>query len=483
MKKSLWVLFLCLVLFVNGCGQSLLPQEGDDLPVCTESPAVEPTILPEETPASNSDEIADEEVSPDTDAQKVDTANKIPWGFAEESYALYKSGVLDQFIPLGSEVDQCVIADLDMDGTDDVLLSISIPDSVDPDNIHNYAINTLIIKGLGDNNYKVIVENPFVNYFSSYDCSSKTTAGTGWFKFTRARGTAGGYEYNYLFRYDKDRADWFYSEYYYNRYGYIEAGISCVQTPANFGDISFTDFWRSNEYGQATKPYEDLSVDENNFRVSVSQRYITLQDRKKENEVNKLIVDDIKFFIDNLRLLNVNVDINLFGGATFETPEIISIEYQVFGTIDSDKLNYSGANRKYFTTMIDINSAKRIALSDIIDVDQFIRIIENDGFSEDWVWSSSETKAKYSITPEADLVNLLKSSDELAAVFSGRNTGIFCAIHEKSLCLYFQQEFFGLGPECEEPKLYVPIESVLPYVKLNYWANASEAASHIIWTG
>jgi hypothetical protein len=40
-----------------------------------------------------------------------------------------------------------------------------------------------------------------------------------------------------------------------------------------------------------------------------------------------------------------------------------------------------------------------------------------------------------------------------------------------------------MGPECEEPKLYIPIENLLPYVKVPYWNTPSEAAAHIQWIG
>lgn len=62
-------------------------------------------------------------------------------------------------------------------------------------------------------------------------------------------------------------------------------------------------------------------------------------------------------------------------------------------------------------------------------------------------------------------------------------TGIFCALHEKSICLYFQPKFFGMGPYCEEPKLYIPIENLLSSVKVPFWSNPSKASSHIAWQG
>lgn len=474
LKKFSLFFILC---FIASGGYPKADNTGSSIPTADESKTVEAASSME------SDDVIT--VSTPNDSEQVDN-DDIPWGFDKESYHLYKSNALSRFIPSGSEVDQCVIADLDMDGIDDVLLSISIPGSVDPEDIHSYQLNTLILKGIGNGDYRIAEENRNVNYFSSYDCSASITAGTGWFKFTRARGTAGGYELNYLFKYNKEKSDWFYTEYYYNNGGYIEYGISSIQTKDNFGEITFKDFSinENNDVENAKgDPLKSLSVDTEGFVVSVSTCYVTLQDKVKEQKVNKLIADDLRYFIDNLRALKVNVDINLFGEVTFETPEVISIEYNVFGTIGGSELNYSGVNRKYFTTIIDIKNIKRITLKDIIDIGTLIRINKEHGFSDVLIDDTTSALTKYKKLSEIQRFKLLKSSDNLDAVFSKKNTGIFCALHEKSICLYFQTEFFGMGPECEEPKLYIPIENLLPYVKVPYWNTPSEAATHLQWIG
>lgn len=468
LRKFILLSLVCL--FMSGCNKI-----ADKSMLANEETKTDEGAVPEED-----DVVVTTELDSNFDKQE-DT--EIPWGFDEKSYSLYKSGVLSEFIPNGSDVDQCIIADLDVDGIMDVILSISIPESIDPDDIHSYKLNTLILKGLGDGSYKLVQENKNANYFSSYDCSADITAGNGWFKFTRSRGTAGGYEYDYLFKYNKAKSDWFCTEYYYNNYGYVEYGVSSIQTYKNFGEISFDDFDEDN--GISTEIADDpksISVDTDGFVVDVSSCYVTLQDKVKEQKVNQLIADDLEYFIDNLRMLNVNVDINLFGKVTFETPEVISIEYEVFGTIDGDELNYSGVNRKYFTTIIDINNVKRITLADIIDINKFNQIIKEYGFSDVWLYDTKLTKANYNKLSEDERLKLLKSSDCLNAVFT-ENIGIFCALHEKSICLYFQPEFFGMGPESEEPKLYIPIENILPNVKVPYWNTPSEAATHIVWEG
>ena len=101
-----------------------------------------------------------------------------------------ENGVFDSFIPNGSEAEQCAIADLDMDGIEDVLLSYSVPN--DSKDIYSFDLNTLILKGTGDGFYELAAENPNANTYSSYDGSAALEAGNGWFKLTRARGTAGG---------------------------------------------------------------------------------------------------------------------------------------------------------------------------------------------------------------------------------------------------------------------------------------------------
>lgn len=465
LKQFILISVLCFIM--SGCNSST-----DN---STESTNTESTTVETATSTENNGTTVEASIDDSEQAE-------IPWGFDKKSYHLYKSGALNQFIPNNSEVDQCVIADLDMDGIEDVLMSISIPESVSPDDIHNYELNTLILIGLGDGSYRLASENRNVNYSSSYDGSAVMTAGTGWFKFVRSRGTAGGYEYCHLFKYNKEKSDWFYTEFYYNNGGYIEQGVSSIQTKENFGEITFGNNKNLSQEIVEDDPLESLSVDTDGFVVSVSPCYVSLYDKVKERRINQLIADDLEHFINNLRALNVNVDINLSGRATFETPEIMSIEYNVFGTINGDDLNYSGINRKYFTTMIDIKNERRIALTDIIDIGTLNRIIKEYGFSDEMDDAESYIM-KYNGLTEMEKLTFLESSDNLDAPFSKDNIGIFCALHEKSICLYFQPEFFGMGPESEEPKLYIPIENVLPYVKVPYWNTPSEAAEHIEWRG
>jgi hypothetical protein len=410
--------------------------------------------------------------------------DEIPYGFDDKSYHLYKSGVLDKFIPAKSEVHQCVIADSDTDGIQDVLISISIPESINPDDIHSYHLNTLILKGFSGGTYKMVAQNRYVNYYSNYDLSASITAGAGWFKFSRSRGTAGGYEYAYLFEYNKEKNDWIHSEYYYNNYGDVVDGISLIQTKGNFGNIFFSDFDPNKEVNmkvESNYPQDSLSVNEKNFVVMVSPREVVLQDKKKALKVNKLIAEDLKLFINNLRKRKVNININISSIPTFETPEVISIEYDILGNIGDDY--YSGVNRKYFTTTIDINKMKLIKLADVIDIEKLVQIVKERGFADVYVDATKSARIKYNELPNDELLKLLQSCDNLDTCFSTQNTGIFCALHEKSICLYFQPEFFGMGPDCEEPKLYIPIENVLSSVKVPFWSNPSKASSHIVWRG
>lgn len=168
------------------------------------------------------------------------TKDEIPWGFSERSYQMCESGALDSFIPDGSEAEQCAVADLNLNGIEDVILSYLIPNGTK--DINSYSLNTLILKGTGDGSYELAAENLYANKYSSYDGLAALEARDGWFKFTRARGTAGGYVYSYYFEYDPEREDWFLNTYYSNWFGYIEEGRSRVQTPDNFGSISFEDF-------------------------------------------------------------------------------------------------------------------------------------------------------------------------------------------------------------------------------------------------
>ncbi|MCB6608876.1 hypothetical protein V3C10_12070 [[Clostridium] symbiosum] len=187
--------------------------------------------------------------------------------------------------------------------------------------------------------------------------------------------------------------------------------------------------------------------------------------------------------INGLKQRGVNVDILLQSNITYETPEIISIQYCIFGTIGDDELDYSGINRKYVTTTIDIKQVKRITLTDIIDINKLYDIIIENGFVAN-DWDSGETvRADFLNMPKEDCMALLRTSDNLQTVFGMENTGIFSAVHEKSLCIYFQPEFFGKGPKSEEPKLYISLENIHKDVKLDYWDTVYKGVTHVEWIG
>lgn len=400
------------------------------------------------------------------------------------SYERYKSGALDSFMAIGSEVEQCVIADLDLDGRDDVLISCSIPDSGDAGDIRSYGLSTMILKGTGDGAYELAAENQKVNYYSSYDGSAALTAGDGWFKLTRARGTGGGYVYSYYFEYDQEKEDWFLDVYYNNWYGYTQEGRSVLQTPDNFGSISFEDFDGNmdgdREGAEGAASENELSVDETDFKISASTCYVTLQDKKKEYRMNRMITAHAASIIDSFRALNVNVDIIMRGKLTYETPRIICIEYSFYGTIGGDEMNYDGTNRKYITAMFDIGKARQITLSEIIDIEKLYTIMKQEEIACKASCSSAVWKQFHDMKQE-ECIELLKTSDSLQAALGTANTGIFSAVYEKSLCLYFQPEFIGAGPYCEEPMIYVPLKNILPEVKLNYWELPEERISRIEW--
>lgn len=408
----------------------------------------------------------------------------IPRGFSKISYQIYESGALDSFIPIGSTAEQCEVADLDRDGIDDVLLSCSIPNDPNDEDIHNYDLNTLILKGTSGGTYQLAAENANANGYNSYDGSASLSAGDGWFKFSRSRGTEGGYVYSYFFEYDHESNDWFLNTYYRNWYGYIEEGRSVVQTPDNFGIISFEEFnpnaGSTERVGIASE--EELTIDETDFKISVSTHYVNLKDKEKEYRINKMITEHITSMVDEFRDLDTNVDIWLQGNLTYETPQIICIEYRLSGTIGEDEMTYSGINHKYITAMFDIEKAKQITLSEIVDIEKLYNIMKQEGivhsiFNSDITWETFHNMDK------EECIELLKTSDSLQAALGAENTGIFSAVYEKSLCLYFQPEFIGMGPYAEEPMIFVPLEYLLPDVKLNYWELPEDEISRIQWMG
>lgn len=195
-----------------------------------------------------------------------------------------------------------------------------------------------------------------------------------------------------------------------------------------------------------------------------------------------MITNHAVSMIEKFRGLDTNVDISLSGNITYEMPQLICIEYGLFGIIDGDRLNYSGINRKYITAMFDIERAKQITLPDIIDIEKLYRLMKQEGI----VYKNMESNTvleRFQSMGENECIELLKSSDCLTAALGTENTGIFSSLFEKSLCVYFQPEFIGMGPYCEEPMIYIPLEKLLPDIKSDYWNLPEEKISRIQWRG
>jgi len=264
-------------------------------------------------------------------------------------------------------------------------------------------------------------------------------------------------------------------------YGYIERGISQIQTKANFGEIRFSNFFYPDYFWEfESNEDKSLAVEEEGFDVSVSINncYVKLQDKEKESRINQLIAEDVKTMIRNLQNLDKTSDISISGGVTYETPEIISITYGLSGTIDDEIVE------EYATTIIDINQSKRLRLTDIIDSDRLYDNIISNGFYEDVRWDDSIAKNNFFEMSKEQCKQLLDSSDDIQVVFSNKEEQVFCSVYEKSLCLYFRPQYdrSALGYD-NSFHLYISLENILSDVKTNYWDIPEEYVTHVEWIG
>ena len=477
MKKQIKFELVLIVLFLSSCS-----------PIGNEVPEEKSGAIISEVPASGEEDktAAEEEY-----AEVALTENQeVPWGFDQASYEVYKSGVLDPFIPPKSSVEQCELADLDLDGIDDILFCMSIPPTEKPDDhtIYEYQMNSVILKGIGENAYEFKAENKLVNYHSYYDGDARIQAGDGWFRFARQRGTAGGYVYSYLFEYDAVREDWFLAEHYYNKYGYFANGLTMIETPAQFGIVTFEDYGKTEQDRLGVAENErtvlfnlnECSVDMGHIKVSVSDGswLSAFKDQEKGRRINELAVNDINYVIEQLSNKYQAADLSLSVGYSYSGPDIISLCYGLHGTIEDKEVH------RYFTTMIDIKEERRLRLTDIIDADKLNEIIETQGFSADM--PAEDIKAAETIyfsLPEAERMELFESADDLKGVLNdGKNT-VFCTVYEKSLCFYFQSNQAADYQIPEMQKWYIDIEDIRPAVKKNCWEHQSNAAVHIEWKG
>lgn len=389
------------------------------------------------------------------------TKEEIPWGFDEKSNQLQKNGAFRNFVPKGYEIDQALCNDLDLDGIDDVLLVLS---TIKEEQIHvnDEMLVTLLLKGRQNGSFKQIKRNDKMIYFNSYDGSGRISSPKeGTFKISISRGTGRGYEYNYLFEYNKEKKDWFFTEYFYNSGGAVSFGESTMITPLNFGEVSFDDFDIENNNNNFYIPDEKIKIQEKNIKIHADLEKIILADKEKEKRIHALLKNEMEKIIGELKKFKTPIDVRIYSQCVFQSPEILSIEYEISG----DKIDTC------FTTNIDIASEKILFLQDIIEPKQLAQIAVNLKLSE------NEYDPNYGISfsqTQEELEQAFLNTNQIEAIF--QNNSVCFSVYEQSLCIRWLSNE-GLI------KRYISKEELINYLKFNPWKTKSKAAEHLIWKG
>lgn len=388
------------------------------------------------------------------------TQKEIPWGFDEKSVQLQKNGAFRNFVPQGYEIDQALCNDLDLDGIDDVLLVLSTIKE-EQTHVDSEMLSTLLLKGKQNSSFEQIKRNDKMIYFNSYDGGGKISSPKeGTFKISISRGTGRGYEYNYFFEYNKEKKDWFFTEYFYNSSGAVSFGESTIITPLNFGEISFDNFdIEKSDYSYI--PNEEIEIQEKNIKIHADLQKIILADKEKENRINTLLKNEMRKIIEELKKFKTPIDVRIYSQCVFQSPEILSIEYDISGdTIDT-----------CFTTNIDIVSEKILFLQDIIEPKQLAQIVVNLKLSD------NEYDSSYGIPfsqTQKELEQAFLNTNQIEAVF--QTNSVCFSIYEQSLCIRWLSDE-GLI------KRYIAKEELMNHLKFNPWKTKSKAAKHLIWIG
>lgn len=389
------------------------------------------------------------------------TKEEISWGFDEKSNQLQKNGAFRNFVPKRYEIDQALCNDLDLDGIDDVLLVLS---TIKEEQIHvnDEMLITLLLKGRQNGSFKQIKRNDKMIYFNSYDGGGRISSPKeGTFKISISRGTGRGYEYNYFFEYNKEKKDWFFTEYFYNSGGAVSFGESTMITPLNFGEVSFDDFDIENNNNNFYIPDEKIKIQEKNIKIHADLEKIILADKEKEKRIHALLKNEMEKIIGELKKFKTPIDVHIYSQCVFQSPEILSIEYEISG----DKIDTC------FTTNIDIASEKILFLQDIIEPKQLAQTAVNLKLSE------NEYDPNYGISfsqTQEELEQAFLNTNQIEAIF--QNNSVCFSVYEQSLCIRWLSNE-GLI------KRYISKEELINYLKFNPWKTKSKAAEHLIWKG
>lgn len=99
------------------------------------------------------------------------------------------------------------------------------------------------------------------------------------------------------------------------------------------------------------------------------------------------------------------------------------------------------------------------------------------------LYEKEALEAMFLNTDRENKIELFYSADNLNQLFTDEKHGIFCTIFEKSLCIYWHEDFCITDEKYVSPALYIDIEDILPYLQINCWEYQSEAVIHIKWQG
>lgn len=388
-----------------------------------------------------------------------------------------------KYIPEGYKIEQAISNDFDIDGIDDVLMIISPEKNTQNDKYTIDYLPLLLFKGYKDETYKLIKRNDntidydvFIEENEGTICSDKK----GEFKIQISGLRAKWYETYYLFKYNEEKNNWYLDEYYSTVQGEYPYNICHISTSLNFGEVSFDDFRSDMNNYMYSLDENSIAIDEYNFKLDASYVKINLYNKEKQEKINALITEDINKLIEILKAQKIPINIRLHTEVMFQNPDIISLRYYISGTIDNNKLGST-----FFSTNIDINSEKRITLSDIIEPYKLAEIVKKVDFKiyDDNNYSNQIENYGIDFSESVDeLESLFTDFDKIENVFDKNNKHVYILIFEKFLCICLKPELSYYestkGDYIDEygTLKYISKDEIKDYLKINLWEYESKAA-------
>jgi len=361
------------------------------------------------------------------------------WGMDHNTTKMFKDGAFAPYLEEGDEVYQAISADLNLDGQEEILLITSSP-----------ILNVYILSQESSGGFSIVKSLRGFCDDSHYNPQFYVETGPGWFALNSAEPSTSIDAYSFHYVYDTGRRDWFLEKVSSDSFwGYGE--VSITTTSANFGQKTLESVAEMEEL----PGYHEITVIENDentgLTINASYPFLEFQNKDKQKKVNDILKADFDRLLLSLspaKTFSLDISVTL----TFLTEHVISVRYDMWGS------NLEGY--WYFYTVIDLDKIERIKLTDIFDIKLIGDALKERNYIDD--------VNSRGFRPNEEKIALLSTLEDTDAWFDFDRESVSFCLYKNLLHLIWNSACTGEAVR-DTNWVYIPIEDLLPQVKVNYW--------------